>query len=175
MATSLLEGVSHQVMTHELSRALRLTLRWVSSAVCLAAKPVRPSKIRSHSTSGRKSSATRWSTSWVSPTTKRRSGRHAAGSRGLTRTSSALAQLVPEPTNRYDPNAVRVDIDGACVGYLSRADAVELGPEISEALAEHGSGLVRAVIAGRAAGETDNLGVFLHLRLGREIVPDHPG
>lgn len=86
-----------------------------------------------------------------------------------------LAELVPEPTNRYDPNAVRVDIDGACVGYLSRADAVELGPAISEALAEHGSGLVRAVIAGRAAGETDNLGVFLHLRLGREIVPDHPG
>jgi hypothetical protein len=45
---------------------------------------------------------------------------------------------------------------------------------ISEALTEHGSGLVRAVIAGRADGETDNLGVFLHLRLGREIVPDHP-
>lgn len=86
-----------------------------------------------------------------------------------------FAELVPEPTNRYDPNAVRVDIDGACVGYLSREDAVELGPAISEALAEHGSGLVRAVIAGRAAGETDNLGVFLHLRLNREIVPDDAG
>lgn len=86
-----------------------------------------------------------------------------------------FAELVPEPTNRYDPNAVRVDIDGACVGYLSRADAVELGSAISEALAEHGSGLVRAVIAGRAAGETDNLGVFLHLRLGREIVSDDAG
>lgn len=83
-----------------------------------------------------------------------------------------FAELVPEPTNRYDSNAVRVDIDGACVGYLSRADAVELGPAINEALAEHGSGLVRAVIAGRAVGETDNLGVFLHLRIGREIVPD---
>jgi len=86
-----------------------------------------------------------------------------------------FAELVPEPNNRYDPNAVRVDIDGACVGYLSRADAVELGPAIEEALAEHGSGLVRAVIAGRAAGETDNLGVFLHLRLGREIAPDDTG
>ncbi len=83
-----------------------------------------------------------------------------------------FAELVPEPTNRYDPNAVRVDIDGTCVGYLSRADALELGRAISEALAEHGSGLVRAVIAGRAAGETDNLGVFLHLKLGREIVPN---
>lgn len=86
-----------------------------------------------------------------------------------------FAELVPEPTNRYDPNAVRVDIDGACVGYLSRADAIDLRPTISEALAEHGSGLVRAVIAGRAVGETDNLGVFLHLRLGREIVPDETG
>lgn len=86
-----------------------------------------------------------------------------------------FAELVPEPTNRYDPNAVRVDIDGACVGYLSREDAVELGPAISEALSEHGSGLVRAVIAGRAAGETDNLGVFLHLRLNCEIVPDDAG
>lgn len=86
-----------------------------------------------------------------------------------------FAELVPEPTNRYDPNAVRVDIDGACVGYLSRVDAVELGSAIKEALSGHGSGLVRAAIAGRADGETDNLGVFLHLRLGREIVPDDAG
>jgi len=84
-----------------------------------------------------------------------------------------FAELVPEPTNPYDPNAVRVDIDGACVGYLSRADAVELGPAIGEALAKHGSGLVRAVIAGRAVGDTDNLGVFLHLRLGRQIESDN--
>lgn len=83
-----------------------------------------------------------------------------------------FAALVPEPTNRYDPNAARVDIDGACAGYLSRADAVELGPAIDEALAEHGSGLVRAIIAGRAAGETDNLGVFLHLNLNRKIAAE---
>lgn len=91
---------------------------------------------------------------------------------GVDTRFECFAELIPEPSNRYDPNAVRVDIDGACVGYLSRADAVELGPAISEALGEHGSGLVRAVIAGRATGETDNLGVFLHLRLGREIAPD---
>jgi HIRAN domain len=86
-----------------------------------------------------------------------------------------FAELVPEPTNLHDPNAVRVDINGTCVGYLSRADAVELGPAIREALSEHGSGLVRAVIAGHAVGDTDNLGVFLHLRLGREIVSDDDG
>jgi hypothetical protein len=35
-----------------------------------------------------------------------------------------LALLVPEPTNPYDRNAVRVDIDGGTVGYLARQDAV---------------------------------------------------
>lgn len=33
------------------------------------------------------------------------------------------AELVPESSNQYDPNAVRVDIKGAVVGYLPRADA----------------------------------------------------
>lgn len=83
-----------------------------------------------------------------------------------------FAEVVPEPTNRYDPNAIRIDIDGACVGYLSRADALQLGPAIREALADHGSQLVRAVIAGRADGETDNLGVFLHMTIGRQIATD---
>jgi hypothetical protein len=86
-----------------------------------------------------------------------------------------FAELVPEPTNRYDPNAVRVDLNGACVGYLSRADALELGPAISEALSDHCSGLVRAVIAGRADGDTDNLGVFLHLNLNRKVAPVDAG
>lgn len=40
---------------------------------------------------------------------------------GVKRLCSAM--LIPEPTNRYDPNAVRVDIDGLPVGYLCRADA----------------------------------------------------
>jgi len=34
-----------------------------------------------------------------------------------------LALLVPEDTNPYDPAAVRVQIVGRTVGYLSRADA----------------------------------------------------
>lgn len=33
------------------------------------------------------------------------------------------ATLVEEPTNRHDPNAVKVTIDGHTVGYLSRPDA----------------------------------------------------
>jgi len=33
------------------------------------------------------------------------------------------AQLVREPDNPYDPNAVRVDIGGQCCGHIPRADA----------------------------------------------------
>jgi hypothetical protein len=74
-----------------------------------------------------------------------------------------MAELVPEPTNKYDPNAIMVQIDGACVGYLSRGDAVKFGPAIKAAVQKQGVGCCRAIIAGRAGGETDNLGVFLHL------------
>lgn len=73
------------------------------------------------------------------------------------------AELVPEPTNPYDRNAIKVTIDGVCVGHLSRQDAVTLGPAIRAAIKRQGSGACRAVIAGRANGDTDNLGVFLHL------------
>lgn len=74
-----------------------------------------------------------------------------------------MAELVPEPTNPYDRNAIKVTIDGACVGYLSRQDAVTLGPAVRNAVKHQGSGMCRAVIAGRANSDTDNLGVFLHL------------
>jgi hypothetical protein len=74
-----------------------------------------------------------------------------------------MAELVPEPTNPYDRNAIKVMIDGECVGHVSRQDAVTLGPAIREALKRQGNGMCRAVIAGRANSDTDNLGVFLHL------------
>jgi collagen type III alpha len=80
-----------------------------------------------------------------------------------------MAELVPEPTNEYDPNAVMVKIDGQCVGYLSRQDAKELGEYIAASIQEQGTGMVRAVIAGRGDGETDNLGVFLHVNVTRDI------
>lgn len=50
---------------------------------------------------------------------------HAAGGRtpdGCA-TSLVTAELVREPRNRYDRNAVRVDIAGQVVGYLPRTDA----------------------------------------------------
>ena len=41
------------------------------------------------------------------------------------------AVLRREPENPHDPNAVRVEIDGHCVGYLRRAAAKEFSQEIN--------------------------------------------
>lgn len=79
-----------------------------------------------------------------------------------------FAELVPEPSNAHDPNAVMVRIDRRCVGYLSRDDAQTLGPAIADAIAEQdGAGFCPAVIVGRAGGKTANLGVLLQLEISR--------
>lgn len=59
-----------------------------------------------------------------------------------------FAELVPEPDNPHDSNAVRVDIDGQCVGYLPRGRAAEMGPAIAEGIETQGTGMCRAVIRG---------------------------
>lgn len=74
-----------------------------------------------------------------------------------------IAELVPEPTNEHDPNAIMVQIEGRCVGYLSRSDARTFGPAVIEGVRRQGTGMCRAYIAGRAKGDTTNLGVWLHL------------
>jgi hypothetical protein len=81
-----------------------------------------------------------------------------------------FAALVPEPGNPYDSNAIRVEIEGRLVGYLSRADAEELNEAIVDATQRDQNGPVRAMIAGREDGETTNLGVFLELTVAREEV-----
>jgi hypothetical protein len=75
-----------------------------------------------------------------------------------------VAALVPEPTNRYDPNAVMVQCDGHHVGYLSRGDALDYRPAI-QAFARQGRVIAcNAMIAGRGPGsDTPNLGIFLTL------------
>jgi hypothetical protein len=68
--------------------------------------------------------------------------------------------LVPEPDNPHDPNAVRVEIDGRKVGYLSRVDAARycelgLGRSAADAL----------IVGGwdRGADERGSYGVRLAL------------
>ena len=75
-----------------------------------------------------------------------------------------LAVLVPQPSNRHDPNAVMVQVDGQLVGYLSRGDAADYGPAFQTAAAMGKVIACEARIAGRGPGsDTDNLGIFLHL------------
>ena len=71
---------------------------------------------------------------------------------------AVAARLVPEPANKYDPNAVRVDLvdplNGAqsAAGHLSRSDAAEFSPLL---LALGGEGLVVQCDAMIAAGRPD--------------------
>lgn len=36
------------------------------------------------------------------------------------------AQLIPEPDNKYDPNAIRVDVGGIAVGYIPKENCAEV-------------------------------------------------
>jgi hypothetical protein len=70
------------------------------------------------------------------------------------------AQLVPEPENEYDPNAVRVEVDGRKVGYLPRDLAPAWAPRLAELAARRRVGGCEATIVG---GAETALGVFLRL------------
>jgi HIRAN domain len=75
------------------------------------------------------------------------------------------AILVPDPSNRYDPNAIEVRIDGIVVGYLSREDAAAYRAGLLRLMQTSSNSLValHAVVVGggpRPDG-IGYLGVFL--------------
>ena len=73
------------------------------------------------------------------------------------------ALLVPEPTNRHDPNAVKVLILGEHVGYLSRKHALDYQPALQLA-AQHGEVLaVRANAHKYGSGEYERHEVVMYL------------
>lgn len=81
----------------------------------------------------------------------------------------AVAELVPDPTNPYDPNAVKVCINGFTVGHIGRDDAVELRPTIDHSLDLHGQATCPATIRGgwdRGRGKVGFFGVTLRLPRG---------
>jgi hypothetical protein len=90
--------------------------------------------------------------------------RHCRVRRGDAVRVTCRATLVPQPDNPYDSNAVAVQIGGELVGHLARKEAPRWQP-IVRTLADRGYvATCEAMIAGRGhQGETDNLGVFLHL------------
>lgn len=74
------------------------------------------------------------------------------------------ALLLPEPSNPRDRNAVRVEIEGEHVGYLSRADAAAMQPVLKRYERERRALTVPATIVGgwdRGAGDTGHFGVRL--------------
>ena len=44
-----------------------------------------------------------------------------------------VVQLVREPQNPYDANAIRADVSGSCVGYLRRHLAAQIAPALDQA------------------------------------------
>lgn len=76
------------------------------------------------------------------------------------------AMLIPEPTNKYDKNAICVRIDGLRVGYLSREDAVRYGP-VTRWMGQRGLLIAcEAFLKGgwyRGRGDAGSVGVSLHL------------
>ena len=83
---------------------------------------------------------------------------------------SFTAVLLPEPTNAFDPNAIRVVAEGAdTIGYLSKEDAVHYAPAF-ELLARHDRvGTCRAQLTG-GVDEKRSFGVLLNLRQVDELL-----
>jgi hypothetical protein len=87
--------------------------------------------------------------------------RHYAGAR-----MHIAAELVPEPDNRYDRDAISVEIAGLQVGYLRHPDALGYRPAIDEARAGEGRATCEAIIRGgwdRGRGDVGAFGVVLLL------------
>lgn len=71
------------------------------------------------------------------------------------------AHLVPEPENEHDAHAVRIEIEGAKVGYLPRELASLYAPALGPIVARGRVPACEAAIVGR--GPSTMLGVFLRL------------
>jgi hypothetical protein len=105
-----------------------------------------------------------------------------AGGRTIdgARNRDHTALLIPEPTNPYDPNAVRVVVvTGAgfagAIGYLSRDDAVAYRPAIDRLAAEGQVLACRASLSGgwdRGSGDRGSFGVRLAMGTPDEVAKE---
>ncbi len=76
---------------------------------------------------------------------------------------SSVVKIVPEPTNYYDPNALKVIIDGAHVGYIKRSLASTLAPIIAAGAVVKGK--VKAVVG----WNKKNQGIILRLLITQKL------
>lgn len=77
-----------------------------------------------------------------------------------------LAALVPEPSNRFDKQAVAVQVGGRTVGHLSREDARAYRPILDKHAAEGKVPFCNATIRGgwdRGCGDVGSYGIDLEL------------
>jgi hypothetical protein len=75
---------------------------------------------------------------------------HLAGGKKRKESANKLVQadLIAEPSNKYDRNAVRVLIRGKCIGYLSAEDAVRWKRAQGDARIPEGTVRLAALITG---------------------------
>jgi hypothetical protein len=73
-----------------------------------------------------------------------------------------LAELVPEPTNEFDPNAIEVWISGGRVGYIGRTDAPAIHGVLNRAWAAGGA---RAILPARIGWNGDYADPLIGVRL----------
>lgn len=76
-----------------------------------------------------------------------------------------FAELIPEPTNDHDPNAIMVCIEGQRVGYLSRSNAKRYRAAIVAMVEADQPTICKAFIGRRADDENPNIGVSLDVPL----------
>jgi hypothetical protein len=90
---------------------------------------------------------------------------------GVVRTEH-VALLWPEPENKHDPNAVRVVIENAIVGYLSKGDAAVYQAPLARALTHNRVPAAHAELRGgwdRGPDDRGSIGVVLHLGTPEEV------
>ncbi len=76
------------------------------------------------------------------------------------------ALLIPEPANPYDPHAVRVDVGGRTVGYLSRIEAQRFAPLLADLQGMRTPATCRAWLTGgwdRGKADRGHFGIRLDL------------
>ena len=85
-----------------------------------------------------------------------------------------IATLVYEPRNKYDKNAIAIQVDGETVGYLARATAKSYGPLVRRLADEGRIGLCRATIIGgwdRGRSDRGSFGIWLDLATPAKAMP----
>jgi hypothetical protein len=94
------------------------------------------------------------------------------------RQTSHVATLFPEPENPHDANAIAVKIEGSCVGYFSREDAILYRPPVRSAASMGRMIACRARLIGgwdRGGGDVGSIGVRLHIGSPRECMAEING